>query len=164
MAKWDVWGAIVGMDGVALRWAALEGVPGFVEEHADGSWTMWIDETLTATEARCVATHELLHIERETSYADVLPDTLVQPEEFRVDLEVAERMVPPEELALLMFRTLRHGPWLATVAEEWDVTEEVASWAVGLVLSPWLTGLGVRRARGRRSSPPTTATSDDPAG
>lgn len=99
----------------------------------DGRRVVLIDQELTATQRRCVLAHELIHDERGLLYRGT-PAALVDKEERAVRLEVARRLVPPFELMSFVRRRATVGPvMLATVADEFDVTPEVAELAMRIV-------------------------------
>lgn len=99
---------------------------------------VFISRALSPVERLVVLAHELAHLERGGSgWVPGMPDRLmaiVGREESRVDRIVAERLVPSEALARWVERRSEVEPITAElVAQEWDVTPEVAELALSLL-------------------------------
>lgn len=98
----------------------------------DGDAVIVIDRDLGRRERKVVLAHELTHLERGigTDYrgAPASWQTVVAREEGIVNRIVAERLVPPDELAEWVgARTASDLPTSPLdVAEQFDVTEDVA--------------------------------------
>lgn len=91
-----------------------------------------LDSTLDRVERRCTLMHELVHFERGIGWPDATEATMVR-EEAKVRREVAARLVPAGELADLV--RCRHPEPVSArmVAEEFDVTEQVAAEAMRML-------------------------------
>lgn len=105
-----------------------------------------IDPSEGRVRRRCLLAHELVHDERGGGcHADYMPPSwraVVRREEAWVNNIVADRLVPPQELQALCHRAVERGEAVTArdVADEFDVTEEVAERA--------LARLGLMAARG----------------
>lgn len=115
--------------GLRLRWWRLP----------DGIDALWIgdeirlDFRLSRTERRCALMHELVHHERQVGWPDASAATMEREEQI-VRSETARRLVPPEHLARWVEVRAEVEPITAElVAQEWDVTVEVARLALGLL-------------------------------
>jgi hypothetical protein len=101
--------------------------------------TILLDRRLDAIERRCALAHELVHDERGGGCDHPgMPRTwgaVVGREERRVQDEAVRRLVPPEQLLEFCVRVAEVegslGP--AEVAEEFDVTHEVAERALEML-------------------------------
>lgn len=95
-----------------------------------------IDPAADRVRTRCLLAHELIHDERDGGCcADYMPptwDAVVMRIEGWIDDEVADRLVPPEDVWAFCERVsgLGMGVTPADVAAEFDVTEEVAERAL----------------------------------
>jgi Zn-dependent peptidase ImmA (M78 family) len=99
-----------------------------------GRRVILIERDLTARARRCVLGHELIHDERDLLYDTDTPAEVVAKEERAVEVELARRLVPPFELMGFVRRRATVGPvTVAQVADEFDVTEEVALLAMRIV-------------------------------
>lgn len=97
----------------------------------DGWWGIALDHKLGQQARNEVLTHELVHVDR--GGGSTHPDPIVRRrEERRVDEEVARLLVPLDDL-LVWLRSSYEPVTTADVAEEWDVSHEVAAIALGLL-------------------------------
>jgi hypothetical protein len=93
-----------------------------------------VDDALGLDERRVALAHELVHDERGSMPAGA-DAVMIAREERRVEDEVARRLAPVEDLALLAFEADAAGAgWTAAdVAERLGVTPEVVERAVRLL-------------------------------
>lgn len=97
-----------------------------------------IDRGLSQVERKVALAHELVHHERGPAFSDPQQSdmwaVMTQREEEAVDRIVAIRLVPPPELREWLVR--RDEPTTAAdVAEEFEVTDEVAARALRALTS-----------------------------
>lgn len=107
---------------LTLRWRRLP----------DGMGAMWrsgeiiIDPRLGRVERRCALMHELVHDDRRIGWPWATAATM-ETEERIVREETARRLVPLDHLARWVEARAEVGPVTARdIAEEWDVTIQVA--------------------------------------
>lgn len=105
-----------------------------------GKAVILLDPSLSRRERDRALAHELVHDERGGG-ADLpgMPATwqpVVARDERQTDDEAISRLVPPGELAAWCARRVALGETIEAyhVAEEWDVTEEVARRALALAI------------------------------
>ncbi len=103
-------------DGVAGEW------------HGD---VIVLDHRLDRVTRRCALMHELVHVERGVGWPDATAATM-EREEAIVRREATTRLVPPAELAA--FAERRGAIDAQVVAEQFDVTPQVATEAMGALL------------------------------
>lgn len=116
------WQTLRGRPVVRLWWSLL---PPGVDAVWDGD-EIHIDFRLSRTERRCALMHELVHHERQVGWPDASAATMEREEQI-VRSETARRLVPPEHLARWVEARAEVEPITAElVAQEWDVTAEVA--------------------------------------
>jgi hypothetical protein len=129
--RWNPWRALEDRPHIDLYYTRLR-CRGLLKAE-EGKRVLLLDLELTSRERRCVLAHELVHDERGLLWRET-PDPLVAKEERAVCLEVARRLVPPFELMGFVRRRATVGPvTVAQVADEFDVTEEVALLAMRIV-------------------------------
>ena len=139
MARWNPRAALAARTEIVLRRVALDGtLLGLCEIDDHGGTTVTLDVTLAGAERDAVLAHELVHAERGggIDYVDAPPGwgAVVAREERIVDLEVARRLVPAEELARFARARASTGDAVTVddVMDEWDVPEWVAWDALSL--------------------------------
>jgi len=145
MAGWKVWGELRRRPHVELAWAFLTGNRGQIERLEDGRRLITIEATLNQRDRRAVLAHELVHEERDVLFDDDTPVAIIRKEEAYVDAETARRLVPLDELEVLVRAAVlddRTVGW-RDVAEWFDVPRDVAERAMGQLLE---------RARRRHAS------------
>ena len=82
---------------------------------------------LTRRERRCTLSHELVHDERGVGFDETIAQAVVAKEEAIVHRESIRRLVPMDELELLVAGASEYEAVTATmVAEHFDVTADVA--------------------------------------
>lgn len=108
-----------------------------------------IDRSLPPRERHAVLAHELVHLERGVSAHAGGPEAwqAVRAREERiVDRIVAERLVPLDELEDLVARRSTVGPvTVEDVADEFDVSADVAANAINILKAHKTTPLGGHR-------------------
>ncbi|HXH58429.1 ImmA/IrrE family metallo-endopeptidase [Iamia sp.] len=126
--RWNPWRALRENEHLSLVFADLGEGRGRIEDHGDGTRTIYLDASLSRTERSAVLGHEVVHGELDLLWTDDTPDHVVSRGERRVDQIVAERLVPADELAALIDRLvgIDVGVSSAEVAEHFDVPELVA--------------------------------------
>jgi hypothetical protein len=128
MGGWNPWRSLRAREHLDLEWRDLPpGVDGAWVPRRGGRAVIVLAARLTRRARRCALAHELVHDERGIVTTS-LPAALAAKEERAVDLEVARRMVPSDELRSWITARLELGEPVTAhdVAEEWDVTEQVA--------------------------------------
>jgi hypothetical protein len=142
-APYDPRSAIDGRDDLVLVFDAVAGLMGGGLHTRRGTvGVIVVDPGLEGPERRAVLTHELVHHERAAAVpgldAPVGLELLRDREERAVDDEVARRLVPPEQLALLARRSAEvdHGIGPVEVAEHFEVPLPVARRALELAARP----------------------------
>lgn len=136
MAEWEPWRVLRERAHLILRWADLPtDVDGTWEPNPDGTATITLDARLDRRARRATLAHELVHDERGIAYPADAPEGLVQREEETVERIAASRLVPLDELACFVERTVDSGEGVTArlVAEEFDVPVEVAERALRLL-------------------------------
>jgi len=126
-------------------WNTLREQPELVlvwSELPDDTAAMWegveihLDYRLSRVERRCALMHELVHYERQIGWPAASTATM-EKEERAVRIEAAMRLVPLGPLAEWVVRRVTVEPITAElVAQEWDVTCEVAALALSLLRLP----------------------------
>jgi hypothetical protein len=116
--------------GVELRF-------GHLPEGVDATWSegrIVLSARLGRVARRCALMHELVHVERRVGWPDASAATM-ESEERIVRREAAARLVPPALLSSWVAERSEIEPITArSVAEEFDVTEEVADEALWVLL------------------------------
>lgn len=109
---------------------------------AEGWSAILIDRRATRRQRKALLSHELVHHERGGGCpSDDMPEqwgAVVRREEHRVEVEVARRLVPLDELrAFLKRMTVSEmgGASARDIAEHFDVPEDVASLAARLLVA-----------------------------
>jgi hypothetical protein len=135
--RWDPWAALTARQHIVYRRKALPRSTGGALYWPVGAYVgIFIDPRAARVERRCLLAHELVHDERQGGcHADWMPPAwlaVVMRDEATVDNLVADRLVPPDELAAFCARVsdLGMGVTPTDVASEFDVTEEVAKRAL----------------------------------
>lgn len=101
--------------GVQVRWAVLDKrVQGFYEHDEQ---TIWLSESLTFREARCVLAHEIVHAE----FADQGASAASEKVELRCDKIAASRLI--------------YIPQLIRAMSEY---EDIKAWCAELCVMPWV--------------------------
>jgi hypothetical protein len=135
--RWDPWAALTKRRHLIYERATLPRTTGGALYWPVGRYAgIFIDPRVGRVERRCLLAHELVHDERLGGcYAEEMPQSwhaVVMRDEATVDNVVADRLVPPDELARFCTRVsgLGMGVTPTDVALEFDVTEEVAGRAL----------------------------------
>lgn len=131
MKRENPWRTLRAAEGLELWWAYL---PDEVGARWDGL-TITLDPRLSRVERRCALMHELVHAERRIGWPSASALTM-QREEALVHAEAVRRLVPRGDLQRFVARRLSVEPVTAlVVAEEYDVTVEVAASALSSLAS-----------------------------
>lgn len=136
--RWDPWRALRERDHIVFALAPLPADIGAVYWPRDGRAALIIDDRLTRPERRAALAHELVHDEHgggmPASGNDSI-DVAVRRHEVHVNLEVADRLVPPAELHALIEQLLDLDEPVRPidVMEEFDVPIDVAHRALYLM-------------------------------
>lgn len=113
---------------------------GYYAPQPEGWVALLIDRKLGRRERKVVVAHEVVHDERGGGCsADGMPaswDAVVKRDEATVDREVARRLVPADELRAFAERFEPDGVTAWQVADEFDVTDEVAMRALRMLGQP----------------------------
>lgn len=127
MTGWNPWRALRNQPDVELVWADIpSGATGACFE-LDGRTVVVVSHGLRRRQRNATLAHELIHSERGIFYTPTTPRRLVEKEERAVDLEVARRLVPADELERFVAERLTIEPvTVAMVADEFDVPHAVA--------------------------------------
>lgn len=131
---WSPWRALREREHIDLVWKDLpRGVLGAWVPRGRRA-TIVLGVRLGRRSRRCVLAHELVHDERGI-VTTALPHLLRAKEERAVDVEVARRLVPVDELRALVARAvdLGDGVGVLEVADAFDVDEPVARLALQLL-------------------------------
>lgn len=102
-------------------------------ERLPGGWThITIDSRLTQCERRAVLAHELVHEERDILFDDDTPLGIIRKEEAWVEAETTRRLVPIDELDLLVRQAVLDDQSVSwrDVADWFDVPRDVAEMAM----------------------------------
>ena len=128
MAGWRVWGELRRRPHIELVWAHLRGHRGRIEDLGGGRRRITLDAGLNQCDRRAVLAHELVHDERGILFTDDTPVLLVVKEEAYVRTETTRRLVPIDELELLVRAAVLDGQSVAwrDVAGWFDVPRDVA--------------------------------------
>ena len=128
MAGWRVWGELRRRTHIELVWAHLRGHRGRIEDLGDGRRRITIDASLNQCDRRAVLAHELVHDERGILFTDATPIALVVKEEAYVRAETTRRLVPIDELELLVRTAVLDGQAVTwrDVADWFDVPRDIA--------------------------------------
>lgn len=132
---WNPWRALRAREHVHLEWRDLpDGIDGFWAPLPGGRAVIALAARLRRTERRCVLAHELVHDERGF-VTSLMPRALAEKEERAVEVEVARRLVPLDDLRSWITVRVDVGDLVtvASVAEEWDVADDVARRALSLL-------------------------------
>lgn len=134
-SRWNPWRVLRGREHIVFELdptARLTG--GAFYARSGNRAAIVIDPALPQTQRRIALAHELVHDERGMLRLDGAPvplEVMGGREERRVEAIVAERLVPDDDLAELVRRRGDVEPiTAAVVAEEFDVTVEVATAAM----------------------------------
>lgn len=132
MQSYNAWRDLANRPEVLLRFACLEGGRGMIRRLPEGEAVILLDYRLTQSERHEVLAHELEHHRRGIYYTASTPLAVVQREETTVRRAVADRLVPPVDLAGFVARKLTVGEPVRAedVAEEFGVTVATARIAV----------------------------------
>jgi len=131
---WNPWLALRQRPATEFAFAPLGGPAGCWERDAEGDLIL-VEAGLGRRERRVALAHELVHAERGVGHPEASGATMALEEE-RVRREVARRLVPPAELRRFVAARAGVGPVdVHDVAEEFDVTAEVAELACRLLTS-----------------------------
>jgi hypothetical protein len=106
---------------------------GLIEDIGGGRRRITLDTTIDQCERRAVLAHELIHDERDVLFTDDTPMALMLKEEAWVEAETARRLVPIDELELLVRARVLDGGTVEwrDVAEWFDVPRDIAELAMG---------------------------------
>jgi hypothetical protein len=133
-AAWNPWRALRQRPATTFAFAPLGGPAGRWERDPDGD-VILVEAALGRRARRVALAHELVHAERGVGHPDATGATMAL-EESQVRREVARRLVPPAELRRFVADRGGVGPVEPyDVAEEFDVTLEVADLACRLLAS-----------------------------
>lgn len=134
---WDPWAALDERDHLLFGLLKLpRELGGAVYYPVDDSAVIFIDPRESAVRRRCLLAHELVHDERDggcdPEFMPKMWKAVVHREERWVNDIVADRLVPPDELARFCERLVALGMGVTArdVAVEFDVTDEVAARAL----------------------------------
>lgn len=142
MGRTHPWAELRGRAHIRLGFNSLAGLNGLYVRRADRA-AIVLDESLTRRERRAVLAHELVHDERGGGcVAQDMPatwDAVVVRDELIVQREVAQWLVPPDDLVAFIEKTTSVGGGIGVtvweVAEEFDVPEDVALSALRMLAS-----------------------------
>lgn len=128
MAGWRVWGELRRRTHIELVWAHLRGHRGRIEDLGDGRRRITLHAGLNQCDRRAVLAHELVHDERGILFTDDTPIALVVKEEAYVRAETTRRLVPIDELELLVRAAVLDGASVTwrDVADWFDVPRDIA--------------------------------------
>jgi hypothetical protein len=132
---WNPWAALRQRDDVVLARVDLPGGGAARVAWPDGDTVILLDRTLGRSERRAALAHELVH--HEQGGACCHPDAIIRRRhEHHVDVEVARRLVPCDELDELVSRIeeLDESVTVTEVMYEFDVPVDVAVRALLLLL------------------------------
>ncbi len=131
MAGWRVWGELRRRPYIELVWAILVGHRGRIERLGGDRRRITIEARLDQRERRAVLAHELVHDERDILFDSDTPLALIRKEEAYVVAETHRRLVPIDELEVLVRAALDNDQCVTwrTVAEWFDVPRDVAEGA-----------------------------------
>lgn len=134
MGGWRPWAELRARTHVVLEWRRLPAkVRGLWARTASGS-VIVLDVGLDRRARRCVLTHELVHDERGLGHEPGIAPAVLAKEEALVAREAARRLVPLDELETFVAgRATIEGVTAADVADEFDVSEDVAVLAIELL-------------------------------
>ncbi len=132
-SAWNPWRALRARGASTLfAFAPLGGPDGRWERDEEGD-VILVEQSLGRCRRRVALAHELVHAERAIGHPDAAPATMAL-EETIVRREVAQRLVPRARLrSFVAQRTSVGAVDAAAVAEEFDVTVEVAELACRLL-------------------------------
>lgn len=132
--RWNPWRALRERDHIELVFADIPA-------GTDGAWfpfgptsTIVLDVGLDRIHRNATLAHEVIHDERGISYPLDAPAALVAKEERAVDLEVARRLVPLDELErFCLARATVGAVSVHDVADEFEVPPDVAARAMRML-------------------------------
>ncbi len=128
--RWNPWRALRARRHLVLEWVELERGGGQLQDHGDHR-VVQLDYRLDRIDRNAVLGHELVHDERGIFYCPTTPDALIEKEEHAVNVILAGRLLPPEELAVFVDVLAEFEPVTAqAVAFEFDVPEHIAQRAL----------------------------------
>jgi hypothetical protein len=145
MPGWRVWGELRRRPHIELVFETMPDNAGLIEDIGEGRRRITIDTDLDQCERRAVLAHELIHDEREIFFTDDTPLMLIVKEESNVEAETTRRLVPIDELEVLVTARVLDGGTVEwrDVAEWFDVPREISEQAMEQLQ---------RRARRRHAS------------
>lgn len=133
MRRTNPWGEAEARPDVEVHLAPLpDECGGAAVQRRAGVAYILIDPMLSPVEQRCRLAHELVHLERGSSmrcaWSPCTMDAVIVREEIYVDREVADWLVPLEQLAHVVDGMVRAGVDVTAVAiaEEFMVTKPIA--------------------------------------
>jgi Zn-dependent peptidase ImmA (M78 family) len=125
---WNPWRALREAAEIELRWMPLpESYGGGAIVTTDDGYVIVLDSRLRQEERRAVLAHELVHAERGVLPPSA-PDALRAKDEHAVENEVADRLVPADELREFVEQCLSLDRFVTAldVANEFGVPIDVA--------------------------------------
>lgn len=138
--EWSPWAELRRRPHIRLQFVTLPAATGGGAYRRQGRHAgILIDRRLNQAERRVVLAHELIHDEQPSSTrCEGMPgawDPVVARDEHRVDVEVARRLVPLEQLdrSARTAEDLGHYLTARDVAEAWSVTVPIATIALELL-------------------------------
>jgi hypothetical protein len=132
---WNPWRVLRAREHLRLTWAPLAPGRGRIEDLPAGFRRITLDITLERRERSEVLGHELIHDEFDLLWPPGTPSALIVKGERFVDRVNAERTIPMGALAGYVERRLASDLTVTPldVAEEFDVTEQLAELALRLL-------------------------------
>lgn len=137
--RWNPWAALRDQPELELALVDLPAIAGgaFYAPQPEGWAAILIDRRRSRRDRRALLAHELVHHERgggcPTSDMPSHWTVVARREEARVNIEVARRLVPLDELRAFLDRMSDSelaGATARDIADQFDVTEEIALLAV----------------------------------
>lgn len=140
---WNPWRELRAREHLRLTWAPLRPGRGRIEQLPAGFRRITLDITLNRQERSEVLGHELIHDEYDLLWPPGTPKALVVKGERFVERTNAERSIPLGALEEFVRRRIASDLEVTAldVAEEFDVTEQLAALALTLLQMPPITSI-----------------------
>lgn len=131
MPGWRVWGELRRRPHIELVQAFMPDNAGYIEDLGDGRRRITLDTEIDQCERRATLAHELVHDDCDILFTDDTPIALMVKLEAYVEAETTRRLVPIDELELLVRARVLDGGTVEwrDVAEWFDVPRDIAEQA-----------------------------------
>lgn len=154
MGRWNPWAELKSSPWITLQYADIDGADATTVTTNDGGYIVTLAHRLSRRQRKVALAHELVHIDIGQLWPRGTAGHIIMRSELIVDRRVAERLVPEAELRPFVKRRLDLGEMCLArdVAEEFDVTPDVADRALRLLEDRMRSNGVVERARAERRS------------